>query len=89
VCPNKATCTYKHPAVACKHAQACFYKTTCIFSHSKPCLSGARCHAAGCKFAHVVAENVENAAETQVLSDSLPFTPPREVKDVETGTDDK
>jgi len=77
-CPQKEICIYRHPPEACIFTPKC-RNQVCTFSHAVPCQYGANCHIPGCTFGHKitpVSNVVPNEESLEVLSASLPKTPP-------------
>jgi hypothetical protein len=77
-CPQKETCIYRHPPEACIFSPKC-RNQVCTFSHAVPCQYGVNCHIPGCTFGHKtipVSNIVPNEESIEVLSASLPKTPP-------------
>jgi hypothetical protein len=89
-CIQKDTCTYRHPLEACIYNPKCRNQGYCTFSHAPPCQFGAKCTIPGCTFAHKSVEaptapTTANIIPTEdsinLLSDSLPKTPPLPISD--------
>jgi len=77
-CPQKETCIYRHPPEACIFTPKC-RNQFCTFSHAVPCQYGSNCTIPGCTFGHKtipVSNVVPNEESIEVLSASLPKTPP-------------
>jgi len=79
-CTQKETCGYRHPPEACIYNPKC-RNQVCTYSHAPNCQYGVNCTTPGCTYSHKSAlplsNIIPNEESIEVLSTSLPKTPPR------------